>query len=209
MATKTKNAPALNLDSFTTVVPKATKSTDKKEVVMTEGAIAKMIDQYQEAKEAKEAAEGRLKEAEVVVKEAGRKHAIKTMFAQGKDFASFILSSASNGLLYIVQDRFKMITAENVDLVRSIVGEENVVKETKYILNPDVLAKHQEKIARAIQALDLPAEDKSALLLGQHSYRYTFDLNDIGRIAKERRTSVDQIFEATVPVQQLKTRAEK
>lgn len=209
MAKKAATATAtLDLMSFAAPAKSAGKS-DTKEIVTVDAGTAVMVDQYQEAKEAKQRAEGQMKAAEVVVKEAGRKWAIANLFAKGKQFTSFILSSPKTGLLYIVQDRFKMVTDDNVDAIREVVGAKNLTKEVKFELNPEVLAKHQQAIAKAIQAMDIPAADKGQLLLPKVVYTYGFELNDIPRIAQENNKTVDQVFEAVVPVQQLKTRDEK
>jgi hypothetical protein len=204
---KRTSATAL-LAGISTAAPKTTSKSDDKVTIKVDSKIAAAIDEYSAAKADIARLEARLKSAESVIKEHGTEYAVDQL-GKGKTFESVIFASETNGLLFIVQDRAKMIKDDRLEQVEAVVGEDNVEAKTKLIMNIEIFEKYAEKIASALQGLNIPAEDKAQLITEETSYAYTFGLNDAARIAEEQGTTVAAVFQTFGPTLQLKARGSK
>lgn len=208
MATK-KKSPTLSLADLAGGAAPAKATKSDKEVLTVPDHVAEAIDDFQDAKTQIEALQGKQKIAESIVKEFGRETMLAKLGA-GKKAESFVLTSKINGLLYLMQNRFRKIAdADAAEAVGAVVGADHVTQNTVYQLNPEILAKYQQEIVDALgKAIKDPA-DKAKILVPQTTYGVDFELNDIGAIAEEAKVTVEEVFDALKPVEQLKSRGEK
>lgn len=195
-----------SLSAFAKIKP-ATKKNEP-ETHTLNGHLSASLNDYVKASADIAEAEAVKAKAEVTLKEHGMKLMCKRV-ADGRKVESLLLTNTKSGLLYIVQDRFRMVTAESAVTVQAVLGEDAVKRSSEFSFNSEVLARHQDKIAKAIMELDIPDEDKAGLLIEKETYGYTFELNDIKTVAEKAKQTVESVFAIVQPVQQLKGQGKK
>lgn len=187
---------------------KKSNSTTKSTIEIQDSRVASAIDNFVTGKAALDKLTAQLKANESIIKEYGAEYAVDQL-SKEKKFESVIFASKTNGILFITQDRPKMIKEDALPQIEAIVGENNVEVKTKLEMNLEVFEKYADKIAAALRNLDIPVEDKAKLITEVSTYEYTFGLNDIAKIAKEQEVSVQNVFSTFSPTLQLKVRGEK
>lgn len=191
-----------DLSSFSVVTDKKVGKQDKRTLKAT-APVAAAINRYSENMKKLDELQAEINSDGAIIKEAGRVETID-LLKKNIPFQSFKLASTTNGLLYICQNRFAKLDADGHKAAAEIIGEKYLRKTTEYKFNKEMVEKHGSKIAAAIAKLDIPNEDKAKLLVSTDLFEYTFELDEIGQVAKESKVSVDVIFETVKPVQQLK-----
>lgn len=204
MATKTKApAPAATgLGDFAAPVQPATKRPNQ-EIIQVDTTTAKHVDALVKAKAELDDAKERVDANGAKLKQYGRNLLVNAIKA-GQTVASVILASAKHGAMYIPTDRFAKIKEEALDQVRSLLGDKYVKTTTVYSFNPELVAKYGKEITAALQSLDIPADDKRKLLNATLEHEYTFGINEVGAVAKERNLEVSAVLELVGVVEQIK-----
>lgn len=198
----------MSLGQFAKAKPTTKSTNDEKKNFRVPANVAAAINGYVQASLDLDAAEAKKAQHEAVVKSHGFDLAAE-MLGKGEEFESFILSSQENGLLYILQDKFGKLDAKKAAAARALLGEDSVTETTTYTFNDEVLQRHGDKIAAMIETLDIPAEDKEILLESTTSWKFSFGLNQIGSVAKEKSLTASKVMEIVKPTQQLKVRGKK
>lgn len=110
-------------------------------------------------------------------------------------------SEAGDTVQLIVTDRYPSLDEAQANMVNKLAGEEIAVQKTVYSFNPEILERHISAIAAAIEALDIPQEDKDNLLTAKTSW--SCEKGTINRLATFKG-KVEDMYLIVSPVTQLK-----
>ena len=192
-----------SLSQFATT--KKTAAKNEKENHKMEGTLSAELHNYIEANKQIDHFTAIKAASESVLKGHGQ-HLMCDKMEKGRKVESFIMSNdKGESLLYIVQDRFRSIKdQETAEAIKAMLGADSVKTTEYFSFNPEVLARHQDKIAKAIMELNIPDEDKNILLVNTPKIEYTFGVDEIPAVAKKAGQTVETVFTLTQPVQQLK-----
>ena len=210
-----KATPATNgLDALmnvsTTVTKTSAKADDKEIYKVDDTNVAKAIDEFEAAKKEKKAAEGKMADAEAIIKPWCKGKMIENLEA-GKKVESFIAANENQGIMYIVMDSYKKIAdADRAQHLIDNYGADTVEKITEFAINPEMVQKHGALLAEAIKSMKISDEDKAKFLNVTITYKVKKGLvNRMKEVAKSAKTTIAAIWEEFIPTQQLKSRGEK
>jgi hypothetical protein len=198
----------MGLKAFATAAPQTKAGKDEKVIHRTDTTVSAAINGLVNTRKQIDELEAQYAGHEEVVKNAGTKITAQ-MFDEGKEFESFEMTSAENGILFIMQDRFSKLDATKAKAAKDLLGDDAVMESETYTIDPTMVEKHGDAIAKAIEAMDIPNDDKAKLLVCTTTWKYTFGLNEIGEVARKKDLKPAQVIQAVKPVTQVKMRSEK
>jgi hypothetical protein len=193
--------PAVNIFAAAAAKP-ATKTAKKEKEIVELPELGDKIGRYEEIKAALAnlEAEGKMLEGEI--KDMGRTAWMQKYTQERKRPESFRLQDATGATtLLLVIDKYTKVEDEKRAVLETI-DPDLIEVSTQYSFNPDILQKHQEAIAEAIAGMDIPDEDKAAMLVV--SQTKAIRKGTIDRLAQYDNPGV--VFDLISPIVQLKTK---
>lgn len=188
-------------------VKPAAKKAAEKENHELKGADAQAITDYLKAKAEEAEALQRKKEAEAILKAKGQEIFLAEYAKTGKKPETFILSNKDEGLLYILQDKYKTIDEDRHTYLAETYGEDIVSDETEIVLNEEVLLTHQEEIEKALEKSGLPREILDNMFLAKPKYTVAKGaIENLTKFAAKAKVGIETIVAEILPVEQLKAR---
>ena len=139
---------------------------------------------------------------ELDIKPVASEEFLRLVKIQGRKPDSFILQSAGHNMLVIVQDKYlKMTETKEATLIDHGFGD--MIQETTiYKFDPVLAKKYEEQIDAALEAMDIPAEDKA--LLVKADVEKVVRKGTIDRISTPGFKNADLAMHLIEPIIQLK-----
>ena len=209
---KTTNSTGNGLMALASKTKKAAVKKDEKEIIkVTDNEVSSAIDTFVAKKAEMDAAETAMNMASGIIKEAAKKIWIDDMTRTTRSKESFILASKTDkSTLFVVTDAYKRanLDEERIAFLQEKFGEEIIQTENKFVINPELIDTYGEILCKMIkESKEIKEEDKTALIqLEQKHVIAKGTIDRMATIAKDSKTTVEEVFNEVQPTCQLKVR---
>jgi len=205
---------AMSLMSLASKTKTTVASKDTKETVKATGEVSEAVDLVSVLDEKIKEMTDQRDAAKNVIKEFGKTIAIEYIKKTDRSKDSFVIESETGKTsLYGVQDNYKYsnLDEERIAYLQETYGEAVIATTNTFIVNPELIEKHGQKLCDFIQTCDeISDEDKANLIQLKQVHRIAKGtIHNLSKIAKVVKSTAEAMWEEFQPVQFIKERGKK